>query len=447
MRGGSLKRRLLLAFAGCFAALAAGIFLILVLLFDPRYFGVESAAVRLETSIERGAGGALAVSGRELDEVRRRSPGLWWIVRDLEGRTLSDGRVLEQDRQLVATLPAPQSSGEEILNYLAGDGLPATAQWAETDAGPVTLLLGGVRNSELPPSEWILLALTVGLTTTAPLLLLLAVLGFLVLPPVFRALERLRNAAAEVDGTDLDRRLPESRLVAELRPVARAFNAVLDRVQIAADRRHRLVADIAHELRTPLAVLSLRAEELPDIPEKPELRRGLDRLSLMVSQILDSERLGAPDRRREPVDLVELARTAVADIAPLAISEGYQLDFETEMETVVVQGDPPALGRAVSNLLSNAVAHAGGGGVITVRVTAVGAIEVEDQGPGLTPGACERVFEPFHRERWDKDGCGLGLHLVREVMRAHGGRAYAVESPSGALFRLAFPLTPAPGAA
>jgi signal transduction histidine kinase len=287
----------------------------------------------------------------------------------------------------------------------------------------------------------------VGVATVPPLILLLAVLALVVLPPVFRALRRLREAAAGVDGADLDRRLPEGELVSELRPVARAFNAVLDRVQASAQRRDRLVADIAHELRTPLAVLSLRAEELPDSPEKPELRRGLDRLSRMISQILDSERLGSPDRRREPVDLVELARTAVAGIAPLAISEGYQLDFESEAETVVVQGDPAALGRAVSNLLSNAVAHAGGGGVIAVRVTAQGAGGGSGRRPRPAPGAGERVFDPFHRERWDKDGCGLGLHLVSEVMRAHGGRAEAAESPSGALFRLVFPQPAHAGAA
>lgn len=439
MTGRSLKRRLLLAFTAAFAALAGGILLVFLLMFEPRYFAVESAATSLELDLERTAVGALTISGDELDAVRRRSLGLWWLVRDRDGRVISGGPAHERDRRLLAALPPPQSSGEERLNYIADDGLPATAQWANTEAGPVTLIVGGVRASELPLWEWGLLGLAVTVVTVPPLLLLLGVLGAVVLPLVLRALRRLREEAAAIDGTDLDRRLPEGELVSELRPVARAFNAALDRVQESAARRDRLVADIAHELRTPLAVLSLRAEELPDSPEKPELRRGLDRLSRMISQILDSERLGAPGRRREPVDLVELARAAVAGIAPLAISEGYQLEFSAETESVVVDGDPAALGRAVANLLSNAVAHAGGGGTITVRVTAAGAVEVGDDGPGLPAGAGERVFEPFHRERWDKDGCGLGLHLVQEVMRAHGGRAEAAERSSGALFRLVFP--------
>jgi signal transduction histidine kinase len=437
---------LLLAFAAAFVALAGGILLVLLLIHEPRYFGVESAATDLELALQRTDGGALSVSAEELAAVQRRSPRLWWLVRDADGQVISGGPAPKHERRLIEALPPPQFSGEETLNFMAGDGLPATAQWAQTEVGPVTLVLGGVRTSERPPYEALLLALALAIATLPPLLLLLGVLAAVILPLVLRALRRLREAAADVDGADLDRRLPENQLVSELRPVARAFNAALDRVQESAGRRQRLVADIAHELRTPLAVLSLRAEELPDSPEKPELRRGLDRMSRMVSQILDSERLGAPNRRREPVDLVELARVAVADIAPLAISEGYQVEFAAEREPVMVEGDSAALGRAIANLLSNAVTHAGGGGTILVRVSPAGVVEVGDEGPGLPPGAGARVFEPFHRERWDKDGCGLGLHLVQEVMRAHGGCAEAAPSASGALFRLVFPPTAFAGA-
>jgi signal transduction histidine kinase len=447
MKGGSLLRRLLLAFAACFAALAAGLLLVLVAFYEPRYFGVESASSNLALALGRDAGGRLTVNDDGwFRSVQRRSSGLWWVVRAENGALISGGSPPEPDRRLLLALPPPQSSGEDILNYVSVDGRPATVRWEQTDAGPVTLALGGVSTAEMPLAEWLVLSLALAVSALIPLLMLFLLMGAIVLPLVLRALRRLRIAVAAVDGTDLDRRLHEPELVSELRPVARAFNAALERVQAVAGRRDRLVADIAHELRTPLAVLSLRAEELPDSPAKPELRRGLDRLSRMISQILDSERLGAPGRTHEPVDLVELARGAVAGIAPLAISEGYELEFEAEVEAVVVQGDAAAIGRAVANLLSNAVAHAGGGGTISVHVTAAGAVEVQDGGPGLPPGADERVFEPFHRERWDKDGCGLGLHLVQEVMRAHGGRAEAAPSSAGALFRLVFP-GPAPAGA
>jgi signal transduction histidine kinase len=291
--------------------------------------------------------------------------------------------------------------------------------------------------------EWALALTAVAVFVLLALALVFLVLGLVILPLVLSALRRLAAASAGLDGADLARRLPENGVVSELQPVVRAFNTALDRVEAASHRRDRLIADIAHELRTPLAVLTLRSETLPDGPPAAEVRRGLARLTQLIAQMLDAERLGAADRRRVAVDLVDLARGAVADIAPLALAEGYQLAFEAEAERLSVDGDRAAIGRAIGNLLGNAVAHGGGAGVIQVRVRAPGVVEVEDAGVGLPEGAHQRVFEPFHRERWDKDGCGLGLHLVREVMHAHGGRAEAADGASGALFRLIFPAAPA----
>jgi signal transduction histidine kinase len=104
----------------------------------------------------------------------------------------------------------------------------------------------------------------------------------------------------------------------------------------------------------------------------------------------------------------------------------------------MADADPHAILRAVLNLLGNAIAHGGNAGTIAVRVSAAGRIDVSDQGPGIAADAQERIFEPFRRERWDRDGCGLGLHLVREIMHAHGGEVRLVGSGPGALFRLDF---------
>jgi signal transduction histidine kinase len=270
------------------------------------------------------------------------------------------------------------------------------------------------------------------------IILICATGGPLAIPIVLRALRPTARAAAGIDPSELDRRLPEERVVKELLPIVRAFNAALDRLAAGFARRQRFIADVAHELRTPLAVLNMHIDSLPAGGGKLDLQRTVYRLGQMVGQMLDSERLALAARRREPVDLVETARSAVADVAPLAVALGYELGLTSACDRLIVQGDPFAISRALANLLGNAVAHGGGGGTIEVRVGRNGWVDVTDEGPGVPIEARERIFEPFRRERWDRDGCGLGLYLVREIMHAHGGEVRLVGSGSGALFRLEF---------
>ena len=169
-----------------------------------------------------------------------------------------------------------------------------------------------------------------------------------------------------------------------------------------------------------------------------ELRRGIDRLVHIVSQMLDVERLSLADRERSLVDLVAVARDVVADLAPTAIKCGYELSLEAPEAPVEVSGDSHAISRAITNLVANAVTHGGGTGQISVVVGADRTIDVIDEGPGVLPALRPRLFEPFSRGSQDTEGCGLGLHLTREIMRAHGGNVDLQPSQSGAKFRLSF---------
>jgi signal transduction histidine kinase len=106
---------------------------------------------------------------------------------------------------------------------------------------------------------------------------------------------------------------------------------------------------------------------------------------------------------------------------------------------VLVTGDAQAISRALTNLLSNSILHGGGAGQIAVAVGKEGIIDVIDEGPGVVTEVQPRLFEPFSRGNPSVEGCGLGLHLTREIMRAHQGDVRLVATERGAMFRLIFP--------
>lgn len=438
--------------AGAFLAAYAAILLLML--------GVVAAGAALTNDPGAAADGAFALALRdlradaagrlsleadgELRALRARHPGLWLFARS-ERSEIAAGPVPAEVLALARAAPmsaydsvemvAPGRDAAGLLTGLAMEG-------AMVEGHRVIMGVGGVRAEEAAVRGALLYFHHIGLGWFVLGLLGLSGLAVLVTAPLsLRSVRPLAAAAERLDPQDVSRRLPEERTPRELLPVTRAFNAALDRVEEALERRRRFMADVAHEFRTPLAVLTLQVDGLAEGPAKTDMRRGLHRLSQMVGQMLDAERLGGPGRRREVLDLVAMCREAAADAAPLAVDAGYELHVDAPADPVPALGDAPALKRAVANLLGNAVAHGGGSGTITVRVTPEPAVEVFDEGPGVPPELRDRVFDPFHRGRPDRDGCGLGLHLTAEIMRAHGGRAELADSsdPSGgASFRLVF---------
>lgn len=207
-----------------------------------------------------------------------------------------------------------------------------------------------------------------------------------------------------------------------------------------AQAQTRFVAQVGHDLRTPLTLIRMYAETLAEgrVDDPREARefagiaaREARRLSGLVERVLDLSR-PAPDRSSAPgVDLARVVREVVAAHAPLFAEAGMQCRLVQPVPAPSVRGDEDAIRGALGNLLDNARCHAGGPIDVELRVDdAVASIRVSDRGPGVPVGLEERIFDRFVRGASGGGGAGLGLALVRQVGEHHGGGA-RVEARAG----------------
>ena len=243
------------------------------------------------------------------------------------------------------------------------------------------------------------------------------------------SLRPLKQAAIEARaiGPDSPLRLSAERLPVEVQGLANAVNRALDRVMAAYANEKRFTAEAAHALRTPLTVLDLRLQraEAEGEVDWPAVRADLAELTRMISGLLT---LARADRSRTfrdqaEVNLTRLAREAAASIAPALERAGRSIEL-TGPEGLTVLGDRGELFELAVALLDNALVH--GRGHIRVELARTedkAVLRVVDEGEGVPPEAREAVFERFHALDPVAGGAGLGLAIVRQTARAHGGEA------------------------
>jgi signal transduction histidine kinase len=253
-----------------------------------------------------------------------------------------------------------------------------------------------------------------------------------------RRLERLKTGVEQLGGGNLAARVQvEGR--DELAALAASFNRSAQRIEELVAAHRLLLANCSHELRTPLARISVAAAllgESADAKTREELKRDIAELDQLIEEILLSNRLEAVKglEHNEPVDLLALAA-----------EEAAHYDTEASGQPVTVAGDRLLLRRLIRNLLENARRYAGDG-PIDVSVTndaGRAVLKVRDHGPGVPEDERERIFEPFYRliaTRESGRGSGLGLALVREIARRHGGEAVCLAADGGgSRFRIDLP--------
>lgn len=395
----------------------------------------------LRSSVSKDASGKLQLKqAPALAELRNEVPDLWFVVRDEQGNTLSEGTIPPQLAQVATEL---DHIDEAKFVRERGSSVPtATVQWHDTRAGRIQIFTGAQGAFSLSA----LLAVTPELFVDVilPIGALMALATLVVIPLVVRnTLTGLRQAAASAERIDIDERgvrLPVENIPSEISPLVKAVNGALDRLDKGYERHKRFLIDAAHELRTPVAILNTRIGSLPQTPERARLLQDTARLSTLTDQLLDIQRLGRQSERLLRVDLVPIARGVVMDLAPMAFSAGYEMSFDPESDHLFVNGDQTAIERAITNLVQNAIEHGGNAGRISIAVTEPATVEITDEGDGVPAGDREKIFEPFYRLRPRGHGAGLGLNLVQEIMQMHGGRIELGRGDGkGACFRLVFP--------
>jgi len=420
-RGDTLGPRLALAFLGV-ALAAIALLAALVAVFAAA--DVSSLAGQQRTQLanaisvaagaawDRGGSWASADLSPVLDLAQR--TGVSLQIRD------GAGRVVESAPGFTA-VPGP------------GDSVPVVVRGQRVGETQVRFTGSGIGGADGALRTALLRAIA-GAAGLAALVAL--VTGLTVARRITRPIARLIAVTRAMAAGDRAARAGDIRAPGELRELAAAFDQMADALDREDRIRRDLVADVAHELRTPVAVLQAGHEALLDGVVEPtpgelsSLRDEVLRLARMVSdlQTLAAADAAALHLARRGCDLADIAAAAADSLARRF--EAAELRLDRQLSGVSVLADPRWLHQAVTNLLTNALKFTPAGGTVTLRTRAAGAdavLEVADTGIGIPAGELPRIFERFWRGQGAArtSGSGIGLAVAAELARAHGGRLTA----------------------
>jgi signal transduction histidine kinase len=390
---------------------------------------VTSATIRQAVRLSATKGVAVEKTPA-LINIEKVSPKLWYLVSDGDS-------VVEYAPGLRPHLPIDiRLDGPTIqaqMNLGRGVDNAVSFDVVEINAGRVIIATGGGNPGRDMILEHYLGAIAVpALITSLVFGIVIAAAIAMSVSFISATLRRAAEAAAAIDPKAPRGSLPTQETPAELMPLTTALNSALDQIAGTMDLQRRFMNNVAHELRTPLSIMRSKVEGIGDAKTRIALRADVNRLTTIVSSMLQLARLHNAVLPFEPIHLNRIARDALADLAPLLVARGIDIAFEEQGDmTPLINANEATVRAAVANLVDNAIIHAQAKTTILVRVVDNIILEVVDDGIGITSPEREEVTEPFTRSSPHSDGAGLGLTIVRDIMAAHGGRLAISDTPGG----------------
>src|SRR4030081_1192268 len=386
------------------------------------YCQTATAILNHATVVDPGHG--LIIRSTGLKELGSHSPRLWYVVS-------YDNLMSEfgQDRRpaLPFSLPYAGPIGLSVLNTLDQKSSFCVAV-VKRDPSKLVVMIGGAQVQFGQVAESFVLRNLFSIMLLAGAFASTVVAGaFLSARFVTRSIERVTKLALAIEPRAPQASISLDEVPVELKPLVSALNRAFHEINAYIQGQRRFLGNAAHQLRTPLTLLRAKIEDVTEPALKAELVCDVRRLTSLVSAMLDLARLQDHAIEKRAIDLAVVTRDVLADFSPSALDAGIELALEQVKDgPVVVEGVEAAVRSALANLVGNALVHAHGAGR-TVALLGRGSVSICDDGAGISRGA-ERI-EPFLTGDTAREGAGLGLSIVQEIMAAHGGAAIGASTP------------------
>jgi signal transduction histidine kinase len=367
---------------------------------------------------------------------------------DIYAVRMADGQIVAASPPSFGQLAATWPTATEDASYFRLKNFGPKSQDyyglsinLESVAGPLSISVAQAAGANVLVSA-LLREFAFDIAWVVPLLVLVTLaIGILAIRSGLKPIRDVSEMAASIGPNSTSIRLPDDNLPSEVTPLVAAVNRALDRLEHGFAVQRKFTANAAHELRTPLAIVTGALDAMQSNDELLKLKSDVLRMNRLVGQLLRVARLDsvAIDVSGQ-VDLKDVAANVVAAMAPWALAQERSISFDGPNEPVPIKGNAHAVEDAIRNLLENAVTYSPRGTEVTVNVTRDASISVIDSGPGIPCANRELIFERFWRgSAIATSGAGLGLAIVKEVMNAHHGTIAVEAKPNGgAIFTLRF---------